>query len=146
MLMPFVQLFLRRVSMARFYPGLKLQQKMLDRLGVSGMSSDETSDGDGTKHFRILKPQWRSELVTAWLRFFDALYNRARRDRLFGSDRGALPRDRKSAKRYSDNKNFVVGLPLNAYRDRWLNAQVDIENIVQPGPSVPWGHEPAINE
>ena len=144
--MPFIQLFLRRGSMACFYPGVKSQLKMLDELGVSGMSSDETSDGGGSRHSRILKPRWRSELVTAWLRFFDALYNRARRDRLFSSDRGALPRERKSAKKYSDNVNFVVGLPLNAYRDRWLNAQIDIQNMVQPGPSVPWAHEPAINE
>lgn len=122
------------------------QREKLEQLGVSGMSSDETSDGDGPRRYRILNPRWRSPLVTAWLRYFDALYNRARRDRVFGNDRGAFPRDRKSAKKESRSRKFVVGLPRNAYEQNWLDKQVDIENVVQPGPSVPWLHQPEIIE
>ena len=110
------------------------------------MSSDETSDGDGVRRYRILRPQWRSTAVSGWLRYFDALYNRARRDRVFGNDRGAFPRDRKTAKKESESTKFVIGLPRNAYRQSWLNGQIDVENVVQPGPSVSWVHEPAIVE
>jgi len=110
------------------------------------MSSDETSDGDGFRRYRILRPQWRSTAATGWLRFFDVLYNRARRDRVFGNDRGAFPRDRKTAKRDSESTQFVIGLPRNGYDEGWLNSQIDIENVVQPRPNVSWTHEPAINE
>lgn len=140
------QLFLRRHDTARYYPGLASQLEKLDQLGVSGMSSDETSDSDGIKRYRILTPRWRAVRVTGWLRFFDALYNRARRDRISGHDRGARPRDRKSAKKDSDNQTFMAKLPVNAYRDEWLDEQIDVENLVQPGPPVAWGHEPSINE
>lgn len=60
-LMPFVQLFLRRRNTACFYPALVSQLEKLDELGVSGMSSDEESNSDGIKRFRILKPRWRAE-------------------------------------------------------------------------------------
>ncbi|KAF9786637.1 hypothetical protein BJ322DRAFT_1003536 [Thelephora terrestris] len=139
-------LFIRRRNLTRFYPGLMSQQKKLDQLGVSGMSSDETSDSGGTKQWRILAPQWRSDAVTAWVRYFDALYHRAKRDRRFGNDRGALPRVRKNAKNYSNNTKFVGDLPKNAYRPQWLNEQIDIVNTVRPGPNVSWMHEPAIVE
>lgn len=110
------------------------------------MSSDETSDGDGPKRYRILTPRWRSSLVTAWLRYFDALFIRARRDGVFGHDRGAYPRDRKSARNFSRSKRFVARLPRNAYRQNWLDKQVDIDNVVQPCPSVSWVHDPTVIE
>jgi hypothetical protein len=140
----FVQLFWRRHDVAFLYPGLASQREKLHELGISGMSSDETTDSDGIKRYRILSPQWRSDAVTGWLRYFDALYFRARRDGVFGNDRGAMPRERTDPRRRSNSKKFVVGLPRNAYREEWLRRQVDIKNVVQPGPEVPWMHEPAI--
>lgn len=144
--MSFIQLYHRRRDTTFHYPGLVSQRERLEDLGVSGMSSDETSDGDGVRRYRILNPRWRSPFVAAWLRYFDVLYNRARREGIFGNDRGALPRDRKSAKKESRSIKFVVGLPRNAYRQEWLAKQVDVENVVQPGPNVPWLHEAAIIE
>lgn len=145
-LMPFVQLYHRRRDLTFFYPGLSSQREKLEQLGASGMSSDETSDGDGVRRYRILNPQWRSTAVSGWLRYFDALYNRARRERVFGNDRGAFPRDRKNARKESDSMKFVIGLPRNAYKEEWLNNQIDVDNVVQPGPNVTWAHEPAIIE
>ena len=142
----YIQLYNRRRDTTFLYPGLVSQREKLEQLGVAGMSSDETSDGEDSKSFRILTPKWRSDSVTAWIRYFDVLYNRARRDRIFGNGRGAYPRDHKNARRESRNRNFVVGLPRNAYRQGWLDRQIDIDNVVQPGPSVSWLHEPAIIE
>lgn len=141
-----VQLYKRRHDVTFYYPGLTSQREKLEQLGIAGMSSDETSDGNGSKSFRILTPQWRSSLVAAWVRYFDVLYNRARRDNVFGNGRGAFPRDRKSARGESKSKRFVAGLPINAYRQEWLDKQIDVDNVVQPGPSVHWLHEPAIIE
>jgi hypothetical protein len=132
--------------MTSVYPGLAAQRKKLADLGVSGMSSDETSDGDGVRRYRILSSPWRSDAVTAWLRFFDASYIRARADGALGSRRGALPRERRTARRQSNSKRFVKGLPKNAYRQEWLNEQIDVANMVRPGPSVSWTHEPSIVE
>ena len=141
-----IQLFIRRRDVTFCYPGLTSQRGKLEQLGTRGMSSDETSDDGDTKTFRVLTPRWRSPLVTAWIRYFDVLYNRARRDRIFGHGRGAFPRIRKTARRESRSRNFVAGLPRNAYRQDWLDEQIDVDNVVQPGPSVHWLHEPAIVE
>lgn len=141
------QLYHRRRDISFFYPGLESQRPKLEQLGVAGMSSDEEeTNGDGIKQYRILAPQWRSSLVGGWLHYFDSLYNRARRDGAFTTDRGSAPRIRLNARKRSKNKKFVAGLPLNAYSESWLDQQVDIDNVVQPGPEVSWMHEPTIVE
>ena len=110
------------------------------------MSSDEEETIDGIKQYRILAPRWRSDLVSGWLHCFDSLYLRARRDGAFTTDRGSAPRIRLNARKKSNNAKFVVGLPRNAYKESWLDQQIDINNVVQPGPDVSWMHEPMVIE
>ena len=141
-----IQLFICHHDVTFCYPGLTSQWRKLEQLGTCGMSSDKTLDDGDTKTFRVLTPWWRSPLVTAWIRYFDVLYNRARQDCIFGHGCGAFPRIHKTARRESRSRNFVAGLPRNAYQQDWLDKQIDVNNIVQPGPSVHWLHEPAIVE
>ena len=108
------------------------------------MSSDEEEKVGGRRQWRILAPRWRATRVTGWLRYFDALYDRARE--LSGDARGSHPRHRGSARRTSENIKFVRGLPRNAYRQSWLGSLVDIENVVKPTANISWTHDEKIIE
>ena len=110
------------------------------------MSSDEEEKVGRRKQWRILVPRWRSTRVTGWLRYFDALYDLARSDAGPEGYRGPLARYRASARRTSDSKKFVRGLPRNAYRTDWLQTLVDIDNMARPTAAVPWKHDPVIVE
>lgn len=110
------------------------------------MSSDEEEKLGRRKQWRILAPRWRSARVTGWLRFFDALYDQVRSTGGIIDSRGSLPRHRASARKTSENRRFVVGLPRNAYRQGWLESLVDVENVVRPTENVSWNHDPLIVE
>jgi len=110
------------------------------------MSSDEEEKVGRRKQWRILAPRWRSARVTGWLRYFDALYDLARGEAGPDGYRGPLARHRASARRTSDSKKFVRGLPRNAYRNGWLQSLVDIENMARPTANVAWTHDPVIVE
>ena len=110
------------------------------------MSSDEEEMVGRRKQWRILAPRWRAARVTGWLRYFDALYDLTRSEAGPNEYRGPLARHRASARRASDNKKFVRGLPRNAYRNSWLQSLVDIDNMARPTASVSWTHDPAIVE
>ena len=129
-----LQLFLRRRNMTFFYPLLESQRPLLDQLGPEGMSSDEERLGGAVKEYEIFVPAWRSGLVTAWLRIFDILYTRARRDGVFRDQRGAFPRTRviEENATVSASSRFVSRLPLNAYDEDWLRRQVNVRNVVRP--------------
>lgn len=111
---------------------------MLEQLGPDGMSSDESEgeDFDGQQRYMVFQPRFRSELVTVWLRVFDALH--AIRRKTASDKRGAWPRLRVTdVDRYSESTKFVPELPINAYRAEWLAARVsrgDIDFTVRPSP------------
>ena len=107
------------------------------------MSSDEERMGGTDRVYDILVPAWRAPLVTAWLRVFDILYMRARRDGIFKDHRGSYPRTRivEEHARVSTSTNFVSELPLNAYEENWLRRQVNAKNVVRPRPSVDYYHD-----
>lgn len=134
--------------MTWFYPLLQNQRPLLDELGPDGMSSDEERAGGATKEYSIFIPAWRATVVTAWLRVFDILYVRARRDGVFKDHRGAFPRTRviEENAQVSTSTRFVPGLPLNAYHEDWLRRQVNVRNVVRPGPLVDYYHDPRVIE
>jgi len=92
--------------------------------------------------YNVLEPSWRSQDVTAWLRVFDALYSRARRDGVYGDQRGSVTRLRVDGMKRSASEKFVPKLPRNAYDNEWLSQQRYIEDTVQPGPRVGYIHNP----
>ena len=86
---------------------------MLERLGVDGMSSDETTeDEDGTKQSRVLVKDWRSLELTHWLRQFDTIPENE-------GSRGRQPRFRFYSNKTQCNTKPKKGLPCNAYNTSW---------------------------
>lgn len=55
--------------------------------------------------------------------------------------RGCMPRRRIPTSTESQSRRFVPGLPLNAYKTRWLEEQMDIANIVHPTPAIVFRHD-----
>jgi len=103
------------------------------------MSSDEEQDIGGQKQYEVILPVWRSDRVTAWLRIFDALYVRGKRNKIFGAREGPELRLRIVSQRKSTGEKFVTKLPRNAYDDNWLRGQD--EAVVQPGPRARYFHD-----
>jgi hypothetical protein len=138
------QLYHRRRDLTFRYPQMEPQRTMLEGLGVDGMSSDEEEIVNGQKRYPILPPEWRDTRVTAWLRIFDSLYLYTRLQSSAVDARGRMPRDRVSTARFSSSKRFVAGLPINAYKPSWLEKQLDVRNIVHPGPPRDYVHDPEL--
>jgi len=126
------------------HPQMEPQRKMIEDLGVDGMSSDEEEVINGQKRYLIIPPQWRDSFIGPWLRVFDGLcmYHRLESDATDG--RGRRPRDRVATNRLGASRKFVAGLPINAYRKSWLDKQLDVKNVVHPGPAQVYSHDPAL--
>ena len=140
-----LQLYHRRRDLALLYRDqMKSQVRMLEELGADGMSSDEEMSTPQGKQYLILVPKWRAPVLTPWLRVFDSLYLRNRNQAQNGDQRGSLPRRRNSSAKESLSQSFVPGLPVNAYRAEWLEQQLDVRNVVHPGPPRPYTHDPAL--
>ncbi len=72
---------------------------MLERLGVAGMSSDESDTvealgnatlRDNNTRYRVKRPRWRAPILEAWLRIFDTCYiiwRRTSTDAMHGAPR-----------------------------------------------------------
>jgi len=135
------QLYRRRRNVTFTYPSLAPQLHLLEQFAIDGMSSDEERTVGQYTQYEVIEPVWRSDVVTAWLRIFDALSSRARRvDGVFGDQRGSAPRMRISNAKRSVSGKFVSGLPRNAYDDEWFNSQIHPEDTVRPGPPVRYLH------
>lgn len=95
---------------------------LLGRLGVDGMSSDESDGEDGSGPvFRVRRPIWRAPVVGRWLQLFDSL--NLKRRQLMQDKRGCYPRIRVRSSEPSHSKGFVEGLPMNAYDESWMARQ-----------------------
>ncbi|KAF9777823.1 hypothetical protein BJ322DRAFT_1015414 [Thelephora terrestris] len=135
------KLFNRRWETTFLYPSLERHRPLLEELGPAGMSSDEEESVGLSRKYGVIEPAWRSELVTSWLRIFDALHWHARRGGGYGDQRGSTPRMRESSDKISNSGRFVSRLPRNAYNEMWLNSQSHAENTVQPGPPAQYFHD-----
>ena len=136
------QLFYRRRDITFVYPQMEPQRRMLDELGIDGMSSDEGEKVNNGIQYRIYAPRWRARMVTPWLRVFDSLYLDYRMGDNSGDQRGTLPRRRVPTRLESSSRKYVPGLPINAYRTDWLEEQLDITNLVHPAPAKRYQHDP----
>jgi hypothetical protein len=118
------------------------QRRMLEDLGVDGMSSEEEVQvpGEG-KRYVVLVPTWRAAIITPWLRVFDSLYLRYRTLAQHGDQRGCMPRRRCASRKESTSDRFVPGLPINAYRADWLTLQLDVANTVHPSAEQLYNHD-----
>lgn len=95
-------LFHRRFSIAQTHPFLQHHVPILQRLGVNGMSEDESdcddlADAPGIRsrppRYYVVRPAWRARNLTAWLQTFDSMHILMRR--MTGEpSRGAYPRQR----------------------------------------------------
>ena len=94
---------------------------MLRLLGVNGMSSDESSVEEGVVHYRIFIKTWRHPAVTEWLRCFDAVYRKLRKNESGGKRQGAEAHWREVGTEVDDSRAAVPYLPRSAYNPTWFN-------------------------
>ncbi len=116
------QLFTQRYDIALHDPRLQRHLELLGRLGVDGMSSDESDeeleDGSGPVS-RVRRPIWRAPIVGRWLQVFDSV--NLKRRQTTQDKRGCYPRIRvRNNSEPSCSKGFVEGLPMNAYDESWM--------------------------
>jgi len=129
--------------------------EMIQRLGVDGMSSDESDYEElpgnppvrlRSPRYYVLKPVWRHSQLSEWLETFDMVYSIIRRVRM--SRRGAYARQRQRngiATRYSRKKSFVPGLSVSAYDPVWLESCGDVDFTVYPSPDAySFTHDPEV--
>ncbi|KAJ7078370.1 hypothetical protein C8R43DRAFT_910409, partial [Mycena crocata] len=115
---------MRRRYIAYTFKPLQKHIKMLEELGVDGMSSDESQKEDNarTPEYHILAPSWRARRVAPWLRMFDSLHHILRKEGEAAVSRGGWPRYRKITQKKSSSSKFVAGLPRNFYDSRWIES------------------------
>lgn len=147
---PILQLFHRRLDVAGRHPHLRQHVDILQRLGIDGMSSDESDYEEiptnppaamRAPRYYVLRPRWRRDALSDWLETFDVVYNILRRESL--GRRGAYSRRRvqnTTAITFSQNRSFVPCLPINAYKERWLSGRRDIEFSVVPTDAYNFRH------
>lgn len=122
------------------------QRRLLEQLGIDGMSSDEGENVETGRQYRIYVPRWRAPIITPWVRVFDLLYLLRRTGNDSGDRRGNLPRRRVAGRIASSSTNFVPGLPINAYKVDWLDEQLDVANLVHPSTACQYNHDPDLVE
>lgn len=148
-------LFLRRLYIADSHHLLRRHVNIIQRLGVAGMSDDESETEELSRNpaigqriplFYTVQPRWRMTGVTEWLHTFDAVYMITRRTE--GPSRGAYPRVRfyeRDPPTVDDSKRFVADLPKNAYNATWLAWKPDRDHSVRPQqPEYDFSHDPGI--
>lgn len=124
-----------------FIPLMQCHVKILERLGVEGMSSDESDTEEvignayvrcNNTRYRVKRPVWRAVVLDAWLRVFDTCYivwRRTSSDTMHGS---AVHLRERSADNWSSSKRFVSGLEKNAYNSEWLATRANTDLTVYP--------------
>lgn len=136
-----IQLFQRRIFIASFVPLLRRHVNMLERLGVAGMSSDESDTAEvlgnasirnENTRYRVKRPRWRAPVLETWLRVFDTCYivwRRTSTDAIHGAPVHLRERPSNS---WSYSKKFVTCLEKNAYDAQWLHACTNVDVVLLP--------------
>jgi hypothetical protein len=106
------------------------------KLGLGGMSSDESSieDGKNTRDFIIKSITWRSEELTPYLQMIDDDFNRFNR---YGNFKPGNPfRNRtRIAGAKASIRAAISGLPINFYDKTWYaNLTNEESHFLQAGP------------
>ncbi|KAJ8468268.1 hypothetical protein ONZ45_g17303 [Pleurotus djamor] len=115
----FIQLYERRLRICQSNGSLRRHEKMIMRLGVDGMSSDESDHAQSLAQYRILIPRWRNPVLAQWLRTMDWVYYSTRFSMKRRAGQGSRPRLRITTMQYSDSSTYVPGLPKSAYDQEW---------------------------
>ncbi|KAJ8689374.1 hypothetical protein PTI98_013399 [Pleurotus ostreatus] len=142
-------LFQMRLSAAQQHPLLRQHVPLLERLGVDGMSSDESDvdePGDGGSRakrpiYQVITPAWRATEVGDWLEGFDSVYSLLRHSKQ--DLRGQYPRLQGRIPVVVDDKaKPVPSLPRNAYHSSWISLQRQPEFCLKPvDQDYPFWHE-----
>lgn len=114
------QLFVRRLIVCAQTPRLRPHVPILQRLGVDGMSSDESDHDNGLPQFRVLTKAWRHPNLAPWLRVFDALHRQSRFRPIDQNTKGAQPHLRIASAKLDNRRAAVPQLPQSAYHPGWL--------------------------
>ena len=116
------------------------------------MSGDET-DRCGTqpitgqRKFLVVRPGWRSQEVTKWLRVIDNLYAIHRFSADGRASRGNWVRHRIDSGKVDSDQLPVSGLPENFYDPAWLQGLSQEErNYLDVQPRVGLGHSVEVLE
>ncbi|KAJ3551266.1 hypothetical protein NM688_g4804 [Phlebia brevispora] len=140
-------LFQRRLDIVRMTPALARHEEILRRLGVNGMSSDESDTGAQPVQYRITTPRWRHPAIRPFLQVLDDLYTLFRLQGGFSNSRqGSIHRHRVPANIQSDG-HPVSGLPQNAYNPEWLGSQASfVQGQLAPQPQhYSFTYDPSIH-
>ena len=126
-------------------PGISRFKTYVNRLADGGgMSGDETDRHGkepirGQRKFLVIRPGWRSQEVTDWLRVIDDLYTVHRFSHDGRASRGNWVRQRIDSGRVDWDRFPVSGLPENFYDPVWLCGLSQAERdrlAVQPKASL----------
>lgn len=117
--------------------------KLADEDGMSGDETDRRGKEPiaGQRKFFIVRPGWRSQEVTNWLRVVDALYMTHRFSLDGRATRGNWVRHRVDSGRVDQGRRPVSGLPENFYDNAWLQRLSEGErNALEMQPAASLGH------
>ncbi|KDQ06175.1 hypothetical protein BOTBODRAFT_121833, partial [Botryobasidium botryosum FD-172 SS1] len=118
----FIQLLRRRLVAANAHPQLRRHVPFLKRLGVNGMSSDESDHRSGTTiKYRIVHPVWRDRGLTHFLHVFDIFYARDKVCAAGRPSKGNRPHERLHSAKVNQDAKPVPGLHKNCYSDAWYS-------------------------
>jgi hypothetical protein len=132
----------RRMKIAEKYSQLQPLASIIERLGVEGMSSDESDFQPGTtqKQYFIKQPEWRAPEFRTLMSTLDHIHALTRSLDFENDARGQMVRRRnvRLDSNPSQRSNPPTHLPLNFYSQVWLNNQPEfyVEDILQPQTAV----------
>lgn len=138
----------RRLGVCYEHKGLEEAAKIVMRLGVDGMSSDESEvDASNFKTYKIRVKTWRNPHLTDYLRVLDALHRRSRTNPVTGSSQGAEVHRRRISTDKS-KRGAVRRLLLCAYNPTWLEGltEFDREQLAPTDEVFKWEHTAQIKE
>ncbi|KAL0578910.1 hypothetical protein V5O48_003101 [Marasmius crinis-equi] len=145
------QLFVDRLRVAsenaNHHPNLgqrkewALTAAVLERLGVSGMSSDESEDPDDNmpeRRYTIKARVWRSRKIRDLMARTDQELRKTKRSLYGNAPPGNPPRIRQRVKTPASSQRAAVGqLPINFYSKEWLrNLSPAARGHLSPGDSL----------
>lgn len=120
-----IKLFHRRRNIAKLVEPLTKHLGILDALGESGMSTDESVIDPDTHQttYTITKPEWRHPDLHNWLMVFDQLDHRGHMNSWAKDKRSAFPHIRTGSLKVHLKEYAPKGLPINAYDPKWIESR-----------------------
>lgn len=121
-----LQLIEHRRTVCESHKDMEIFKEYVDILADGGGMSEDEPDPRSvalpstTRKYFIIRPAWRSQQVTDWLRVMDNVYL----DHRFAADgratRGKWTRNRVRSNKVDQTAEAIKGLPGNFYDEAWL--------------------------